>query len=90
MVAKPEYKNTKRYWLCKKYLELVLSNSTCPLYFSYVRMLGFLQLRNMKYTILLLQRIKKIKYYYKIFTNFHNCFKKDKILRVIFYKYFIP
>lgn len=23
---------------------------------------------------------KKIKYYYKIFTNFHNCFKKDKIL----------
>ena len=33
---------------------------------------------------------KKIKYYYKIFTDFHNCFKKDKILRVIFYKYFIP
>lgn len=30
-----------------------------------------------------------MKYYYEIFTDFHNCFKKDKIIRVIFYKYFI-
>ena len=84
IVAKPEYKNTKIYWLCKKYLEPVLSNSTCRLYFSYVKMLGFLQLRNMKYTILPLQKIKKLNITTKYLQIFIIVLKRIKYSELFF------
>ena len=74
----------KFYWLCKKYLEPVLSNSTCPLYFSYVRMLGFLQLRNMKYTILLLQKIRKLNITTKYLQIFIIVLKRIKYSELFF------